>query len=181
MSAYSWVSRLDSSSNLLSAQHLFSKNESTYFQKMKVAQSLWDPMDYTVHGILQARILEWVAFPFSRGSSQLRDRTQASRIAGRFFTSWATRETPDLFKRQAVFIHLLALISSVLTPFWAPGGGGRKNGCHTSKAHILCLWVQLSYPEFPAKSHSISMVLIRSCACPQTNHGGQEDAMSWVA
>ena len=39
------------------------------------------------HGILQARILEWVAFLFSRGSSQPRDRTQVSSIAGRFFTS----------------------------------------------------------------------------------------------
>ena len=38
------------------------------------------------------RSLEWVAFPFSRGSSQPRDRTQVSQIAGRFFTSWATRE-----------------------------------------------------------------------------------------
>ena len=59
---------------------------------MKVAQScptLCDSVDYTVHGILQARILEWVAFPFSRGSSQPRDWT---RISGRFFTSWATRE-----------------------------------------------------------------------------------------
>ena len=45
-----------------------------------------DPMDYTVHGILQARILEWVAFPFSRESSQPRDRTQVPHIAGRFFT-----------------------------------------------------------------------------------------------
>ena len=56
----------------------------------------WVPLpsllDYTVHGILQARILEWVAFPFSRGSSQPRDQTQVSLIAGRFFTSWATRE-----------------------------------------------------------------------------------------
>ena len=44
--------------------------------KVKVAQScviLYDPKDYIVHGILQARILEWVAFPFSRGSSQPRD------------------------------------------------------------------------------------------------------------
>ena len=41
-------------------------------------------MDYTVHGILWARILEWVAFPFSRGSSQPRDQTQVSRIAGGF-------------------------------------------------------------------------------------------------
>ena len=48
-------------------------------------------MDYTVHGILQARILEWVAFPFSRGSSQTKDRTQVSPIAGGFFTSLATR------------------------------------------------------------------------------------------
>ena len=58
--------------------------------KVKVAQlcpTLCDPMDYIVHGILQARILEWIALPFSRGSSQLRDRTQASDIAGGFFTS----------------------------------------------------------------------------------------------
>ena len=52
-------------------------------------------MDYTVHGILQARILEWVAFPFSRGSSQPRDQIQVSHIAGRFFTSWATREAQE--------------------------------------------------------------------------------------
>ena len=56
---------------------------------------LCDPMDYTVHGILQARILEWVAFPFSRGSSQPRDQTQVSRIAGRFFTNWAIREAQE--------------------------------------------------------------------------------------
>ena len=63
--------------------------------KMQVAQScptLCDPVDYTVHGILQARILEWVPFPFSRGSSQPRDQTQVSCIAGGFFTSWSTRE-----------------------------------------------------------------------------------------
>ena len=47
-------------------------------------------MDYTVHAILQARILQRVAVPFSKGSSQPRDGTQASRIAGGFFTSWAT-------------------------------------------------------------------------------------------
>ena len=47
-------------------------------------------MDYTVHRSLQARILEWVAFSFSRGSSQPRDQTQVSRITGGFFTSCAT-------------------------------------------------------------------------------------------
>ena len=45
------------------------------------------PTDYTVPGILQARILEWVAFPFSKGSSQPTDQTQISHIAGEFFTS----------------------------------------------------------------------------------------------
>ena len=50
------------------------------------------PMDYIVHGIFQARILERVLFPFSRGSSQSRDQTQVICIAGRFFTSWATME-----------------------------------------------------------------------------------------
>ena len=49
--------------------------------------TLCDPMDYTVRGFLQARILEWVAFPFSRGSSQPRGRTQVSCIAGGFFIS----------------------------------------------------------------------------------------------
>ena len=56
------------------------------YVKVKGIQScliLWDPMDCTVHGILQARILDWVAVPFSRGSSQPRDWTQVSGIAGR--------------------------------------------------------------------------------------------------
>ena len=62
-----------------------------YKVKVKVAQSCWtvcDLMDcYIVHETLQARILQWVAFPFSRGSSKPRDRTQVSLIASRFFIS----------------------------------------------------------------------------------------------
>ena len=54
--------------------------------------TLCDSMDYIVHVILQARILEWVAFPFSSGSSHPRDWTQVSLIAGGFFTNWAIRE-----------------------------------------------------------------------------------------
>ena len=65
--------------------------------EVKVAQScstLCHSMDYVVHGILQARILEWVAYPFSSGSSPPRNWIRVSCIAGRFFTSWATREVP---------------------------------------------------------------------------------------
>ena len=60
------------------------------YMKVKVTQlcpTLFDPIDYTVHGILQAGILEWVAFPSSRGSSQSRGQIQVSHIAGGFFTS----------------------------------------------------------------------------------------------
>ena len=61
-----------------------------YLKYVKVAQScltLCVPVDYTVHGILKATVLEWVAFPFSRRSSQPRDQTLVSHIAGGFFTS----------------------------------------------------------------------------------------------
>ena len=61
----------------------------------QLCPTLCDPMDYTVHGILQARILEWVAFPFSTGFPQPRDRTQVSCIAGGFFTTWAIREAQE--------------------------------------------------------------------------------------
>ena len=63
--------------------------------EVKVPQlclSLCNPMAYADHGIVQVKILECVAFPFTRGYSQSRDRTQVSHIAAVFFTSWATRE-----------------------------------------------------------------------------------------
>ena len=84
--------------------------------KVKVTQScptLCDPMNYTVHGILQARILEWVAFPFSRGSSQPRDRTQVSLIAGGFFTSWATEEAQEYW----------SILESISSPADLPNPG----------------------------------------------------------
>ena len=67
--------------------------------EVKVTQSwsdsLWPHGLYTVCEILQARILEWVAFPFSKRSSQPRDQTQVSHVAGGCFTSWATREAQE--------------------------------------------------------------------------------------
>ena len=75
--------------------------------KVKVAQScltLCNRMDYTVRGILQARILEWVAYPFSRGSSRPRNWTRVSYVAGRFFTSRATREAQRIWKTIEVSV-----------------------------------------------------------------------------
>ena len=65
---------------------------SLHAKSLQSCLTLCDPLDYTLHGILQARILEWTAIPFSRGSSQPRDWTRVSHIVGRRFTIWATRE-----------------------------------------------------------------------------------------
>ena len=88
---------------------------------------------HTVHGILQVRILEWVIFPFSRGSSQPRDRIQVSHIAGGFFTSWATREA------QEYGVGSLALLQGIF-----PNQESNRGLLH-------CRWIlcQLSYQGSP--------------------------------
>ena len=76
-----------------------------YLTCVLVAQlclTLCNPMDcsppgFSVYGIVQARILEWIAIPFSRGTSQPRDRTLVSCIVGRFFTVWATGKSTYLY------------------------------------------------------------------------------------
>ena len=86
---------------------------------MKVTQSyltLCDPMDYIVHGILQARILEWVPYPFSKASSWPWNRTGASFIAGGFFTNWAIREASII--NSSVYIK--CLINSSCYNKWLP-------------------------------------------------------------
>ena len=76
----------------LQADSLLSEPQGHMYESHSLYPTLFDPMDDTDHGILQTRILEWVAILFSRECSQPRDRTQVSRIAGRFFISWTTRE-----------------------------------------------------------------------------------------
>ena len=79
--------------------------------KVLVTQScptFCDSMDYSlpgssVHGFLQARILEWVAIPFSRGSFWPRDWTQVACNTGRFFTAWATREVQKVLELDNYF------------------------------------------------------------------------------
>ena len=80
-------------------------------KESEVAQScptLCDPLDCSppgssIHGILQARVLEWIAVSCSRGSSWPRDQTQVSCIAGRHFTIWATREAPKGIKLSCYY------------------------------------------------------------------------------
>ena len=119
----------------------------------EVAQScptLCDPMDCslsgsTVHGIFQARVLEWIAISFSRGSSQPRNRTRVSRIAGRRFTVWASG--PLLTEgRMKSTIFILGCHGSELGTVLKDG----EDGCW-SLPHLFP-W----FPVFPQLSHRVA-------------------------
>ena len=98
-------------------------------------------LNISVHGILQARILEWVAFPFSRGSSQPRDRTQVSCMAGGFFTSWATKRKPKNTRGDS-----LSLLQQIF-----PTQESNQGLLHCKR--ILRILYQLSYQE--AQQHEV--------------------------
>ena len=78
----------------------------------------------SVHGILHARILEWVAIPFPRGSSPFRDWTWVFCISGTFFTIWATREAPILLKLRIIDHILLEIFLSIMEQ---AGDGADRN------------------------------------------------------
>ena len=109
-------------------------------------------MVYIVHGILQARMLEWVAFPFSRGSSQPRDWTEVSHIAGGFSTSWARREAQESWSG-----HLCHHIRSVFSFSPHTQASVTLYNCHASEVQIhglsdfvliLCTFCQHSFMKY---------------------------------
>ena len=114
----------------------------------EVAQScptLCDPMDcslpgFSVHGIFQARVLEWVAISFSRGSSWPRDRPQVSCIAGRRFTLWATRE----YYVKRSFILITEFLVTLKVCAW--GRIVPKASYRVENEWIAeCLWMQIKF------------------------------------
>ena len=131
---------------------------------------------WTVHEILQARTLEWVTFSFSRGPSQLRDQTQASRIAGRFFTSWAVEEAQEYWSgpkqgfkcsschpfsqwlwRQPASVHYLAVPNHTLLWFnWTLSLRPRVSLGHRSWAFHPSLLYSQNFIFFPQYALSIS-------------------------
>ena len=114
--------------------------------KVKVAQScptLCNPMDYTAHGILLTRILEWVAFLFSKGSSQPRDWTQVSRIADGFFTSWASSQGSPQKVYRYRFIYL-CLKTTLCSPMDCSLSGSSVHGIF--QARVL-EWIAISFPR----------------------------------
>ena len=108
-------------------------------------------LGFSRHGILQARILEWVVIPFSRGSSRPKDRTQVSYIAGSFFINWATREAQTTFGAGAGGhfhpSHLLAPLHNDL-----PGHALRFTHCLCS-ATAGCFTDLSSLAEYFTPSH----------------------------
>ena len=86
-----------------------------------MCRTLWDPMAcslpvFSVYGIFQARILEWVAISFSRGSSRPRDGTRVSRIAGRHFTISAIREDMGNNTSNIYNIYICKILLKFILP-----------------------------------------------------------------
>ena len=88
-----------------------------------MSDALGSPMDCSppgssIHGILQARILEWLVIPLSRGSSQSRDWTRVSCIVGKFFTIWATREVFGYIIRGYLISSSVKTIATIFFFLW---------------------------------------------------------------
>ena len=115
--------------------------ERVVLRNVSVGQScltLCDPMNCTlpgssVHGVLQARILEWVVIPFSRGSYQSRDGTWVSHIASRFFTIWTTREP-----QKCKMYHQL------IEKYWLISKNARWVLKRLKSMSKICSWIQLT-------------------------------------
>ena len=182
--------------------------------KVKAAQlslTLWDPMDYIVHRILLARILEWVAFPFSRGpnpgsnpgfphcglilyqlshkgspkilewvaypfsrgSSQPRNRTRVSCIAGEFFTNWATIFPAVSVNKDVTIISDFSLPN---VKFWTvraprkerntyPPGDIRLQPLPTVSTEELGMWKNPGYWPQIAEMHMKEMISVSPDSC----------------
>ena len=161
--------------------------------KVLVAQpclTLCNPVDCSppgssVHRIFHARMLEWVAMPSSRGSSQPRDQTQVSHIAGRFFTSWDTRET----LRRGILITYSQAVKLVTIPGYilCSAGGSSSYMCVHAQSlqscptlcdpvdyRLFCSWDSpgknagvdchaLLYGIFPAQGLSLWLLCLQCC------------------
>ena len=136
-------------------------NPEVKWNEVKVTLShltLCDPMDYIVHGILQVRILEWVAYPFSSRSSWTRNRTRVSCITGRFFTNWAIREAMggDKCYRQGRVKHdatIFSLGKGLFREYMLERlrAEGLKSGCSLAlplRIFTLNRLLNLSEPQF---------------------------------
>ena len=123
------------------------------------------PPGSSVHGILQAKILEWVAIVFSRGSSRPRDRTQVPCIADRFFTIWAIREAQN--KKEAVQkLHWKCPLKLSLRLFLVLAVDDSSQCISPWKTHLegnncFCFFVCMFFPKYRSEAlfcHLVALV-----------------------
>ena len=115
------------------------------------------PLGSSVYGILQARILEWVAIPFSRGSFRPRNWTRVSHIAGRFCTIWATREDDD--KRSCCSVAQLCPTLCSSMDCSMPGFSGPHCLPKFTQVHVHCIGdvIQPSHPLMPSSPSALNL------------------------
>ena len=110
----------------------------------------------SVHGNLQARMLEWVAVPFWWGSSQPRNRGKVSRIAGRFFTIWATREpgTREQILYYSIYMSRKSKSTGTEIEEWNKRGGSTGRGTRDVSGVLVLLlsWLSGGYRVFLQKA-----------------------------
>ena len=116
--------------------------------------------------LLQARILEWLAILFSRGSSQPRDQTEVSHTAGRFFTNWATREAYSLYSISLLLKTNLEVGKSLspLNSWWPHGLQHTRLPCLSPSTRVCSNSCPLSRWCHPPISSSI----VPFSSCPQS-------------
>ena len=144
------------------------------------------PTDSSVHGILQAKIMEWVAILFSRGSSQPRDQTQVSCISGRFFSIWVIRENylgisnlgilryclwDRIAELDRVVVQSLSGVWFFVTPWTA--------ACQPSLSFTIS-WSLLKLMSIESMMPSKYLILcLPFSSCPQSFPASGSFQMSW--
>ena len=118
-------------------------------KSLQCCLTLCDPMDYSlpgssVHGILQWRILEWVAISFSRGSSQPRDQTWVSCIAGRFFTVWGTKDALVTYQNITYLFSIIPVLYGFTQPSPPPNLGQDRSALWAARTLFWLLILALT-------------------------------------
>ena len=119
----------------------------------------------SIHGIFQARVLEWVAISFSRGSSRPRDRTWVSHTVGRRFTVWATREVLNLSTTDTQILSKMAVIKKIMCNELG------NNIIQLGKSALLIIFMVLRWPTVLPNKGLHWWLSGKESACQNRRHG----------